>query len=346
MMEMLVRIGPTNATNYDAVGLERSLAAWEEVQAFFAEGHPPPLLVERTPEHWYEISVNAAAMLEHLRQAIAKEQADSAALQESRRTGRPITETRWYGEMPEPAIRLRMTPRAGAPADQPPLWLAGRFLQQLFLAMNIATPGSCNLDPWEDPEIESPPYPHPRLNADILDDAFFDALEEGWPELRRVSFGDAWNWLHRDMAYDIEVATEPTQKALFGLLRICTREQWDPDNTLVLSRALEGLLAPRHGKIALELQKRLELIIGSPPGHPQWLRQFYNLRSGVVHGSAPIIRPGENLHLLGPETRRLMEEAEAVEGRAVAVLLALLQDMVRSNTRAYRFGRTLIREPW
>ena len=148
------------------------------------------------------------------------------------------------------------------------------------------------------------------------------------------------------MAYDIDIATTPTQKAIFGLLRICTREQWDPDNLLVLTQAFEGLLAPGKNSIARRLHERLELVIGSPTVGSDWFKQLYTMRSRIIHGDTPVLRPGEKGIAYNPELLRIGNEAAELEGKAVAALLALLQDMVRNNIRAYRFEQRLLREPW
>ena len=352
MIDLLVRIGPTNTSNYYALGLERTLAAWEEVQEFFAEGRAVPLMVERAPEHWYEISVDASAMLEYTGAKLERARRD-----EERDDGSTSGESWKYdveeAELDPPTIRLLITPRAAADADEVPLWLIERFLQQLFLAMNISTPGSCNLSPCEFPD-----YPRSvplKLNADTLDDALFDALEERWPKLGWIPFRDTWQWLHRDLAYDKEVAETPSQKAFFSLLRICAWSQWKPENALILTQAFEGILDPGKNSILKTLKQRMDILVGSPQTQKKWFDQLYELRSRIVHGDAEVPRPvgtyrendpAARLRMIDPALRKRREEMARNEGRAVAVLLALLQDMVVHNTRAYKFEQRLVREEW
>ena len=347
--DLRIGIGPSNPGNTGPETLDRSLATWQEVQEFFAEDRPLPMLVDRAPEHWYEVSVDATPMLEYLEAALQHATERFRRIEQVRITGVPITDASWEPEIPDPSLILRITPVGASPGDEPPLRVAGRFLQQLFLAVNISAPGSCNLSRCEYLNVpeESRPFRAPILDVKILDDALFDALslDEGWPELRRVPFRGAWEWLHRDMAYDIEVAKDPLQKAIFGILRICTREQWDPDNLLVLVQAFEGLLQPGRGRNKQELHQRLELVIGSPPADRDWFREFYGLRGRIIHGSAPVLRPGGYDHL-DPEASRISDAAAYFESRAVGALLALLQDMVIHNCRTYRFDLLLIREPW
>ena len=348
-IDLRVGIGPSNPGNTGPETLERSLATWQEVQEFFTDGRPLPMLVDHAPEQWYEISVDATPMLEHLRASIEREREFFRRFEQVRITGEPITDASWEPQILDPSLILRVVPVGGSQGDEPSLRVVGRFLQQLFLAMNISAPGSCNLsrcDYLNVPE-DSRSWRAPILDVQILDDALFEALslDEGWPELRRVPFPDAWEWLHRDMAYDIEVAKDPLQKAIFGILRICTREQWDPDNVLVLCQAFEGLLQPGKGRNKRVLHQRLEQVIGSPPADPNWFREFYRLRSEMIHGSAPVLRPG-GYHRVDPDASRISEEAAYFELRAVGALLALLQDMVIHNCRTYRFETHLIREPW
>ena len=362
MFNLRVRIGETNTTNYDADLIERSLAAWEDVQEFFAEGRPVPLIVAQAPEHWYEVSLDASAMLEHLREAIARAQVNRELSEEAWRTGQTLTESPWTTAALEPSIRLLITPRAAADADRVPLWLVERFLQQLFLAMNVSTPGSCNLSPCEflDLPDQNSVFPDEKsvplnVNADTLDDALFDALEERWPKLGWIPFSDTWEWLHRDLAYDIEVAETPSQKAFFSLLRVCTWRQGETENALILTQAFESILSPGKDSIQKTLKQRLEILVGPPPTHKKWFDQLYELRSRIVHGVAEVPRPvgirrendpADRLRMVDPAVRKQGEEMARNEGRAVAVLLALLQDMVVHNTRAYNFEQQLVREEW
>jgi hypothetical protein len=345
MVDLLVSIGRTNESNYDTDFLRRTLRVWEEVQEFFAGGRPLPFLVDRAPEQWYEIAVDSSGMIKHLRETILKDEEN-----EVRRIGTPVLENEMYPiiesarEPPDPFIRLRITPRSAGVAEETPFGVVEGFLQQVFLAMNIATPGSCNLNPYKYPDH---PDKRPQiLDSEILDDALFDAIEEGWPALRWTPFRDAWEWLHHDMAYDIAVAREPTQKAFFGLLRICTRRKGDPENLLVLAQALEGLLKSKKGRIRRELDERLDMVIGSPPAHPSWFEHFYRVRSHIIHGVMPVLRPGKLSQYADPEARQIDEEVTFLEGKAVAALLALLQDMVVHNVRVYHFEQRLIRESW
>ena len=352
MFNLRVRIGPTNTSNYYALGLERSLAAWEEVQEFFAVGRPVPLIVERAPEHWYEISVDASAMLEYVGAEAARQRRDEER-EEGSANGEPWSLDLGEEGLAEPSIRLLITPRVAADANELPLWLVERFLQQLFLAMNISAPGSCNLWPCE--LLDFPNSAPLNLNADTLDDALFDALEEGWPELQWIPFQKTWEWLHRDLAYDKEIAETPSQKAFFSLLRICTWRQWEPENALILTQVFESILTPGKDSILKTLKQRLEIVLGSPPTHKKWFDRLYESRSRIIHGVAEVPRPVRldrkhgpaNPRWAGhPAVRKQEEETAFLEGRAVAALLALLQDMVVHNTRAYGFEEQLVRKEW
>ncbi|CAN5229956.1 hypothetical protein BH20GEM2_BH20GEM2_12250 [soil metagenome] len=193
-------------------------------------------------------------------------------------------------------------------------------------------------DPCEYPDFKEPHFPAPVLNSDVLDDAYVDALPGEWPPFQELSFAETWNWLHEDMIYDLDIAETPAQKALFGLLRICTREQWDPNNSLILAQALESLVASGKGdRIHRRVVRRLEELFGPRPPGDQWFRDFYQLRSRIIHGSAPMLRPGPYYDKSDRRVRREVEHAAELEGIAVAAMLALLQRLVATGTHEFDF---------
>lgn len=331
MINLLIRIGDPTEANFDAAGVARALEIWEEAQEYFAAGRSPPFILDRAPDCWYEISVDASAMLDFLH----ANHLNAVEAEGYQREQLPS----------EPSIRLLITPRGAAQSEQPPLRAVGRFLQQLFLAMNIARPGTCTLSASEYPGITDRRPRPPVLSSDVLDDAFCDSQEGAWPVFRDIPFRQTWDWLHEDLAYDIDIAETPSQKALFGLLRICTRDQWDPDNIPMLAQAFESVLGASKGESNGTLvRERLEQVIGAPTTSKKWFNTFYNLRSRIVHGDAPVIRPGGFHGLADPRVKQIRDEAGELEWRAVAALLALLQDMVMTNTRAYQFEQRLIRD--
>jgi hypothetical protein len=335
MKELLVRVGETNWSNYGPNEVERSLRGWEDAASTFAAS-PPPVLVFRMPDSWYEFRLDCRPMIAHLQEALDLELRHSdiraAALGEAFEGGAELE-----GAKLEPMLHLSITPM-GTAEDIVPFMLVERFLQQLFLALNITAPASFNLQTWfypAYPDLQFKPLP---LGTDLLDDALFDAVERGWPSLTHVPFQRTWEWLHREMSYDVDVATKPAQKAFFGLLRVCTRPKWDPDNILLLTQIFEGILVPNRRGIRRSVRERLEMVVGVWGSDPMWFDRLYELRSRIIHGAAPVSRP--------TRLRGGGAEIDTLEGLGVAALLALLQDMASHNVRAYRFGAGVERETW
>jgi hypothetical protein len=340
-VDVPITIAGCNSSNEGVVEFERALHAWRQAAELWQQG-PKTVVFQNAPDDWYAIGLDAAGMLTYLEAAVNHSRESTADFETFLRTGvyaRSVTI-----QVPTPHVVLSITSAHGS-VDSVPHGMVERFMQQLFLALNITAPGSCDLTTF-DYESSDPFRLNPmRLDPSLLDEAWFAALEEGWPPAQPVSFHAAWRWLHRDMAYDIEVAKEPTQKAVFGLLQLCRGYRADPSIILLLAQTLESLVGPvKGGRIQRSLAERLQLIVGTSIVHPQWFNQFYQARSRIVHGTAPIVRPGNNR--FDPDARRIEDELDFLVEKAAGVLLALLRDMVANDVRAYRFDQHLIREPW
>ncbi|BCL34510.1 HEPN domain-containing protein [Nostoc sp. MS1] len=230
----------------------------------------------------------------------------------------------------------------------------GKFIQQLFLAMNIALPGSIALYSaeyietnafesksssllYKIPGIKSAVPKPPEMNASILESAFIHALDRGWPPLQQMPFKTVWNWLEGELPYSLDLAEKPHHKALFTILRITSKQTNILDTILLIAQALEALFVDGKEGIGSTLKQRLELVLGTPQSHKNWFSKFYNRRSQIAHGSAAILRPNDLYHWDDPSIEEYIEEFYGPIDEAVAVLLAVLQDLIRSDAREYCF---------
>ncbi len=214
-----------------------------------------------------------------------------------------------------------------------------RFLQNLYLAMNLSVPGSCNLyrssfqarrgaerSIWSRAESEV----WLDLSAEELQFAYQSSLKHGWPPFERVELARVWEWLERNGALALDVAREPWQRALFTIIRIGHRAEHDLDVIQLCVQAFEALLG--QGAPASIVKRRLESVLGAPQNHQIWYRDLHDTRSKFAHGAAPILRPGK--WLSEDEASGEIAKYFAQTDLAIAVLLSLLQKLILKNARA------------
>lgn len=216
-----------------------------------------------------------------------------------------------------------------------------RLLENLYLAMNLAAPGSCNLYPGgfrrkkpfrSSCSIER----YVRLDrcTDALHFACATAMERGWPRIQFIQLSDVWKWLEQIGALTVEVAREPVHRALFTFLRLGSTDTHNIDLIQLCVQAIESLLG--GGAPARVVQRRVETILGSPKSHKGWYAELYSTRSQLVHGSAPILRPGPWLND-GDAGAQYFKQVD----QAYVVLLALIQALITNRSRAFKIEETV-----
>jgi hypothetical protein len=239
-------------------------------------------------------------------------------------------------------------------------WLiAERFLQQLFLALNLSEPGSCNLGlaqyvlpcaSVDQPEvtltdssivIEQSLHPRPpSLTASTFESARRFESTAGWPPGRSLTFVTTWLWLQKWAPLDLVVGTQPHHRALFQLLRASESESAPDERILSVVQGIEALVAERCDTSTQRFRQRIEDVLGVSPVAERGLPGLYNLRSRIVHGDKPMIRPGAYSEADGSVWDAIQYFDE--DDFAHAVLVALVRDLVAVDARGYTFG-TIVR---
>jgi hypothetical protein len=86
------------------------------------------------------------------------------------------------------------------------------------------------------------------------------------------------------------------------------------------------------------VRSRIEATIGAPKTPSNWFGKLYDLRSSVVHGRYPVLRPGPIARFIDKEAWRITEETATFEWLGAAALTAVLQDMCAKNIDSYDFS--------
>lgn len=314
------------------------LDAWKQLQLLTAPNASPPIILSRGADSAFQISIDASDVVDCLeREASDDEDAIEARLESQLAEGlHPM----------RGSLLIDVVEVSGRGDMRMPMQLLGRFLQQIFLAMNLSVPGSANFYASRYTEQADNDYPPPDLSSSILEGAYAKACERGWPCFRPVTVRQSWNWLQEAMSYDLDVARAPVDRALFAVLHVCEPQEVDAENILRVAQAFEALFAGGRESIGSVLHQRMEAVLGAPMSHKRWFNKFYDLRSRIAHGDVPVLRPGK-YYDIGESSQIEQYIAEFWEpmDQAVAALLAVLQDLVIHNSRSYRFEQQVLRDP-
>ena len=119
------------------------------------------------------------------------------------------------------------------------------------------------------------------------------------------------------------------------------------ETILVVMQALESLLVVGHDGVRSLARNRLEAILGQPSNDRRWFARLYERRCRIAHGGITVARPGIIFDI---------GESEALEAHhadffratdeSIAVLIAVVQDLVCSFAAGYEFTETVARTPF
>lgn len=213
--------------------------------------------------------------------------------------------------------------------------LVDMLLQQIFVAANLCLPGSCKL--YKITYLNKESSLPPSLDCFYFEDCARFAKQDGWPQYKTLEFASVWNWLIARGVHDLDIAKTPVQRAIFSLFELARYDEFNLAEVLFISQALEGLLV-KKGDPAIQrtLTRRIKALVGEPAQHQNWVKEFYNLRSNIVHGDYPIMR-SKAAHEESLEVSQYHEDYFVSLVRAVAALLVILQGMIYTGASEYRF---------
>lgn len=215
------------------------------------------------------------------------------------------------------------------------------LLNMIFLAVNLASPSSCNLNPTKIRSTDN--NREPSEHTILLQGGLFNPGQQeklDWPYLEAISVKKVWDWILAQNLTNVQLSTNKIQRVIFALLNACTyRTNLSPtDDLLWLAYALESLFdTPKLG-ISKALRDRIFLVLGSPVENLKQIKKkidsFYDVRSAFVHGESEIPNPmfGQ-WEFDDPYLEQIIENGSF----AAQIIVASLQKLIRENWRGFRF---------
>lgn len=219
------------------------------------------------------------------------------------------------------------------------------YLSLVFLAMNLAVPGSANFSNVRIRTSEEAGV-RVRWSSAPFEGVWLDGDQWPWAQPSEVSLAETWKWLQHLRPMDSQVAHSAVQRALFCLLHATRESAISPTILIWLCSALEALYDVPAETIGRTLRNRVFLVLGRPASHKVAARQIarlYDLRSKFAHGSFEVVHPLAN-DLLDCGVLRIHEGILPIFNLGYALVLSTLQRMIRNGWRALRFDETLLGE--
>jgi hypothetical protein len=327
----LIRVGLMNLIPDDArTPIKPIIVLWEQIESFFTGYKISARAYDASKSAEYQVDLDASQVINDLR--IADEFDNTAsdreyllkkiALQDDQKCGLTLD------------FKLTAINQAARDCPHTPLRLIEMLLQQIYISANLCLPGSSKLYKITYPDLDT--KSPPSLHSIYFEDCIRFAIEGGWPQYKILPFESAWGWLIACGVHDLDIARTPVQRAIFSLLELARYEAFNLAEVLFISQALEGLLVKEGEPSQRTLSRRIKAIVGVPANHQNWVKEFYELRSNIVHGSYPIVRE-KAAHEENREITQYNEDYYLPMVRAVAALIAILQDMICEGAGEYRF---------
>lgn len=226
-------------------------------------------------------------------------------------------------------------------SDHQVVWFSKRFLETLFVALNLTIRAGCNF--YHLSLIlnsdESEEYVELDLNDVIIENAWHVANRDSWPILKTLAFAKVWKWLERQGALTYVLAHTPPIKAIAVLHRCSAHDEVDAVDIVRIAHVLESLLVLKNESKASGLARRIRGIFEFVDDKDlNWIKVFYDLRSKVVHGEYPVFHPRYfDVSDAVEEEDHQYNEVNDILYKGLALLLALLQDLIESDASTYEF---------
>lgn len=219
---------------------------------------------------------------------------------------------------------------------------AAVFFQQLFTAMNLAYPGACHLADTRFVGENAHCFDAQPFDSSAFYNGRASSQEHAWPPLSGLDFSRVWSWLERTGCSESNTAVTPLNKVLIDILKVA--QQLNPQSArtaLLVANQIELALGTGQDEDLGSARQRASLIFGAPPEAADGFKILFQLRQALFKGAHPVRRPALVYHSVEEETLGLLKSHNSGVERGFAVVLALLQQLIRENAQAYRFSESL-----
>ncbi|OUS29251.1 hypothetical protein A9Q99_09060 [Gammaproteobacteria bacterium 45_16_T64] len=218
------------------------------------------------------------------------------------------------------------------------------FVQQLVLAMNIALPGSCQILNGVYEGEGAGLFEPPQIDSTIFTNGWLSAFDAEWPILKPIKFEHVWHWLDQRKTSETDTALSTVNKVMFCLLDLAHQSPvYSAGNVLLVSHMLELFGQMEDDVNHNLLRERISIILGHPSDKADSFNELYRMKHSLIRSEQPIKRPAVIYHDSDDEIIQQLEMHNSPVEQALAIVLALIQDLVIHNSSSYHFSERVVR---
>ncbi len=223
---------------------------------------------------------------------------------------------------------------------------ASVFIQQLLLGMNLTLPGSCQFLGSRFSGAQAHRFEAQDFDSMAFYDAQLSASEHQWPALSELEFDQVWRWLEGAGTSERNTAITTINKVLIDMLKIAQqRYRYGARTAMLIGNQLEMLMGTQNDRDMQHLRERVSLILGRPPEAADCFKELYRLREALFLGDHPVRRPALVFHNADEEIMQQLAQHNSGVEKALAVVISLLQDLIKSGSEGYQFSEQMMRKP-
>jgi hypothetical protein len=220
--------------------------------------------------------------------------------------------------------------------------IASILQQQLYLAMNITYPGTCQ---WLGVSFDGPDshlYEAQSFDSKVFYDARMASHEQSWPTLQQLDLKATWHWINRQRFSGSDTAISDNNRILMNLLKLAQqRHGYGSRSALLASHQLELLLNIKAQEGLNRLRDRTALVLGQIPEAADCFIELFHLRDDMFQGNHPIRRPALISHSSHDESREQMASHNTTIELAAGMVVCLIQALVKTNRDKFQFREVL-----
>lgn len=221
------------------------------------------------------------------------------------------------------------------------------ILSDIFVAMNIAFPGSCNFYSTRIKSKRRYPAERFRLSSNPFEMALLDSKAGKWPRVDIIPITQCHSWLKAIRPRLNLIPQNRMERVLFALLHIA-REEISPPTIIWLFYAFEALFDTKVGENFRSLIDRIALLLNPTDTQLAYLRrtmrELYNLRSSFVHGGMEVFHPFAH-EISDKSVESVYYKLMGNCNNGFRILLSCIQEVVRQNWREPSFKEMIAGVP-
>ncbi|WP_369600412.1 hypothetical protein AAIA72_11240 [Hahella sp. SMD15-11] len=313
----------------------RAVDLWKEVDGWF-DGRPFKVEnpISGAPEV-FRISLDAAPLIGLMERALNTAGSfDAWRLRHAQDETVPLT-----GHL---NITVEVVEGSEAPYSR--YHAAAVFIQTLLLGVNLSQPGACQFLATRFVGKQAHRFEAQDFDSKAFYDGMQSARENGWPKIDSLPFSQVWTWLEQIGASEKNTVIKDINKVLVDMLKIAQqRYRYGARTAMLVANQLEMLMNTKREQDMTHLRDRVSLVLGQPTEAADCFNELHRLREALFHGDHPVRRPALVYHDADEEVRQQLAQHNSGVEKAIAVVLALVQDLIRHRAECYRFSETMSR---